>query len=176
MDTENKTGENVENNDAQTPEENTSNEAQEAKEEETKDESKTSDNVESAKDSHEEPETEDDDDDDEEDESASSAELLKNLRRKNKENKNLRERMKVAEAKALKYEVAAEANIPLSWAERLKGETKKELLKDAETLLETFGQKTHARLNTQPNDGAKRGEDVKPEEDMKKLAQSLFAR
>lgn len=176
MDTENTTGENVENNDAQTPEtENTSNEAQEAKEEETKEETKASDNVEDTKESHEEPEV-DEDDDDEVDDSAGSAELLKKLRRKNKENQKLRDRMKEAEAKALRFEVAAEANIPLSWAERLKGESKKDLLKDAETLLETFGQKPPARLNTQPNDGAKRGEDTKPEEDLKKLAQSLFAR
>lgn len=161
MDTENKTsGETVENNDAQTPEENTS-EAQEAKEEEVKDESKASDTNEPAEDSREEPEA-DDDDDEEEDESASSAELLKDLRRKNRENKNLRERMKVAEAKALKYEVAAEANVPLSWAERLKGETKKELLKDASELLETFGQKVPTRLNKQPNDGATRAETEKP--------------
>ena len=178
MDTENKTsGENVENNDAQTPEtENTSTEAQEAKEEETKEETNTSDNVEDTKESHEEPEVDEDEDDDEEDDSAGSAELLKKLRRKNSENKKLRDRAKTAEAKALKYEVAAETNIPLSWASRLQGNTKEDLLKDAESLLETFGQKAPARLNTQPNDGAKRGEDVKPEEDMKKLAQSLFSR
>lgn len=162
MDTENTTGENVEKND-ETPEtENTSTEAQEAKEEETKDESKASDNVEDTKDSHEEPETEDDDDDEEEDESAGSAELLKKLRRKNSENKKLRDRAKTAEAKALKYEVAAETNIPLSWASRLQGNTKEDLLKDAETLLETFGQKAPAHINTQPNDGAKRGETEKP--------------
>lgn len=176
MDTENTTGEKVENTDTTPETENTSTEAQEAKEEETKEETNTSESVEDTKESHEEPEVDEDEEDDEEDDSAGSAELLKKLRRKNSENKKLRDRAKTAEAKALKYEVAAEANIPLSWAERLKGDSKKDLLKDAETLLETFGQKTPARLNTQPNDGAKRGEDVKPEEDMKQLAQSLYAR
>lgn len=105
------------------------------------------------------PDGDDEDEDDEADESAGSDELLKKIRRKNAENRKLRDRAKTAEAKVLRYEVAAKKDLPLAWAARLQGETKDELLADADELLAAIGHKP--LLNSQPNDGAARGDTEK---------------
>lgn len=44
-------------------------------------------------------------------------------------------RAKTAEAKALRYEVAGAKDLPLKWADRLRGDTKEELEADADELL-----------------------------------------
>lgn len=115
-----------------------------------------------------------DDEDDEADESEGSDELLKKLRRKNTENRKLRERAKTAEATVLRYGVASEKGLPLTWAARLQGETKDELLADADELLAAIGHKP--LLNSQPNDGNARSSDPTPAEDLSELAKSLFTR
>lgn len=75
------------------------------------------------------------------DEARAEAQKLKDAQlsdqeRKDKEAKEATERATAAEAKALKYEVAAAKGVPLTQAHRLQGSTKEELETDADAFLE----------------------------------------
>jgi membrane protein involved in colicin uptake len=60
---------------------------------------------------------------------------LSDQEKKDKEKAEAEQRATAAEAKALKYEVAAEKGVPLAQAHRLQGSTKEELEKDADAFL-----------------------------------------
>ena len=65
--------------------------------------------------------------------------------------------MKVAEGRALRYEVAEKAGLPLDAARRLNGETEAELAADATELLELLSLRGRVTPPGFPNDGRRPG-------------------
>lgn len=106
---------------------------------------------------------EDDFSDDEDDSSSRDAErLLSKLRKKNGENQKLRSRAidaetraEQAESKLMRYQVAAELNLPLHLAERLKGDSVEALKQDAEDFLQHIA--PASVLGFAPDDGRRSG-------------------
>lgn len=102
-------------------------------------------------------------DDDEDDSSSRDAErLLSKLRKKNGENQKLRARAidaetraTQAESKLMRYKVAAELNLPLHLAERLKGDSVEALKQDAEEFLQHIA--PASVLGFVPDDGRRSG-------------------
>lgn len=110
------------------------------------------------------------------------------------ENKNLRERLKAAEPKAqaasehekkitaleaanLRYEVAFDLGLPKELATRLQGETKDEMLADAEALVKLVGGRAPAQRK--PIESLRGGGEPErePEEtDLKKIGARMFNR
>lgn len=95
----------------------------------------------------------DDGEDLNEDDDRLDVKVRRQLKAKNRENKRLRERATAAELKALKYEVAEKAGLPLNVAKRLTGATEDELIDDAASLIEDFGLQGRVSPSNLPNNG-----------------------
>lgn len=110
------------------------------------------------------------------------------------ENKNLRERLKAAEPKAksaddnqqkisaleaknLRYEVAFDLGLPKELAMRLQGETKDEMVADAEALVKLVGGRAPAtRRPIESLRGGGAPEQEPEETDLKKIGARMFSR
>lgn len=103
-----------------------------------------------------EDQADEDDADDSEDSRPVDDKLLKQLRKKNGENKRLRERAMAAERKLLIRDVADEVGLPATLAERLQGNSREELLKDAAGFMEAMGLRGLIPGDL-PRDGIRRG-------------------
>lgn len=119
-----------------------------------------------------------DEDDASEDSRPVDDKLLKQLRKKNGENKRLRERAMAAERKLLIRDVAAEVGLPATLAERLQGNTRDELLKDAATFMEAMGLRGLIPGDL-PRDGIRRGDrqsSADDETDLNKIGARMYER
>lgn len=110
------------------------------------------------------------------------------------ENKNLRDRLKAAEPKAkaaseheqkitaleaanLRYEVAFDLGLPKEIAQRLQGETKDEMLADAEALVKLVGGRAPAtRRPIESLRGGGAPEQEPEETDLSKIGSRMFSR
>lgn len=116
------------------------------------------------------------------------------IRKLNSENENLRKRVNEApkaddvkakdqrisdlEAKNLRYEVGYELGLPRTIAQRLQGDSREEMLKDAEDLMEQIAP-TKRPSSRKPSEALRGGlePEKEPEEtDVRKLGERMFSR
>lgn len=118
----------------------------------------------------------DDGDDLDEDDDRLDAKVRRRIREKNRENKRLRDRATTAERSLMAYRVADRSGLPLSVADRLKGNTEDELAADAADLLALMGRKARVSPTDLPDDGRRSGADNGGGVNFDDLAAKLYNR